>query len=41
MAGEGDDEEVVTGTESEDTAGSDAPTGDDASEVSAEHADGQ
>ena len=39
MAGEGDDEEVVTGTESEDTSGQDGGGGNDDSEVSPEHAD--
>jgi hypothetical protein len=38
---EGDDEEIVTGTESEDTSGTDAGTGDDDSEISAEHVDAE
>ena len=41
MAGEGDDEEIVTGTEGEDATGSDGAGRDDESEVSAEHADEQ
>ncbi len=38
---DGDDEEIVTGTEGEVATGADAPEGDDDSEVSAEHADDQ
>ena len=41
MTIEGDDEEIVTGTESEGTEGSDAPERDDDSEVSAEHVDAE
>jgi hypothetical protein len=39
MAGEGDEEEIVPGTESEGTAGQSPESGDDESEVSAEHTD--
>ena len=39
MAGEGDDEEIVPGTEGQDTPGSDPGAGDDEGEVSAEHTD--
>ena len=39
MAGDGDDEEIVPGTEGQDTPGSDPGAGDDEGEVSAEHTD--
>lgn len=41
MAGDGDDDEIVTGTEGEDTSGSDERGRDEESEVPAEHADDQ
>ena len=41
MSAEGDDEEIVTGAESEGTEGSDTPERDEDSEVSAEHPDDQ